>query len=122
MPEEEQQHEREAAGTGPEDGRFSPGFSTPDFTQPDEKDDPGFESPGFKSPDFASPGFEGPDFTGPGFEAPSMPPGPQLGESETGQRLRAEQQGEEAVTPAELPERHQLPQPPAPGPAPKHRD
>ncbi|MEJ8652503.1 hypothetical protein WKI65_31570 [Streptomyces sp. MS1.AVA.3] len=60
----------------------------------------------------AVPGFSAPDFTSPGFDSPDIPTGPQLGETETGRRMRAEQQGEDAVTPVPLPEAHRPPQPP----------
>ncbi|WP_405407240.1 hypothetical protein [Streptomyces decoyicus] len=60
----------------------------------------------------AAPGFSAPEFTSPSFGSPDIPTGPQLGETETGRRMRAEQQGEDAVTPVPLPEAHRPPQPP----------
>ncbi|MGW2027637.1 hypothetical protein [Streptomyces decoyicus] len=60
----------------------------------------------------AAPGFSAPEFTSPSFDGPDIPTGPQLGETETGRRMRAEQQGEDAVTPVPLPEAHRPPQPP----------
>lgn len=60
----------------------------------------------------AVPGFSAPEFTSPSFDSPDIPTGPQLGETETGRRMRAEQQGEDAVTPVPLPEAHRPPQPP----------
>ncbi|MFC9235251.1 hypothetical protein ACFTZK_02115 [Streptomyces decoyicus] len=60
----------------------------------------------------AVPGFSAPEFTSPSFGSPDIPTGPQLGETETGRRMRAEQQGEDAVTPVPLPEAHRPPQPP----------
>ncbi|MET7801269.1 hypothetical protein [Streptomyces decoyicus] len=60
----------------------------------------------------AVPGFSAPEFTSPSFDSPDIPTGPQLGETETGRRMRAEQQGEDAVTPVPLPEAHRAPQPP----------
>ncbi|MGW7020185.1 hypothetical protein ACWGGS_12665 [Streptomyces decoyicus] len=60
----------------------------------------------------AVPGFSAPEFTSPSFDSPDIPTGPQLGETETGRRMRAEQQGEDAITPVPLPEAHRPPQPP----------
>ncbi|MDF3289809.1 hypothetical protein [Streptomyces silvisoli] len=74
---------------------------------------PAAESTGEDDSSF-SPGYTSPGFSSPGFDGPQTPAGPRIGESETGKRMRAEQQGEDAITPRPLPERHKPPQPPRP--------
>ncbi|WP_326623179.1 hypothetical protein OG863_39630 [Streptomyces decoyicus] len=101
-----------AAGTGGASGTAGSG-DTGDTRGESSSAAPDQQAPaGDAADEEAVPGFSAPEFTSPSFDSPDIPTGPQLGETETGRRMRAEQQGEDAVTPVPLPEAHRPPQPP----------
>ncbi|MEU5211782.1 hypothetical protein [Streptomyces sp. NPDC020742] len=107
--------------TSPDFSSPGPGSTAPDEdavgTAPDTDTEgaaPSADAGGTAPAADTAPGFSAPEFTSPGFDGPDVPAGPRLGETGTGRQLRAEQQGEDAVTAVPLPDEHRPPQPPPP--------